>query len=398
MRESVDLVEVVGAGIAGKREHGLFRGARAGLRAAVVDQGPGRGLWVGPRAASASQLRANPPGGSLRGGGLAKGHLGVGALEIGGENGYRRNGFPVHRAADPRPDAREERGVDAGDGGAHRGAGRGGVKRLLPFAETDGTGAAAWEPESGHADPWTASRACWRASAAAAARRRMRDRRGLLTEGGRVAGVRLGDGTITARSVVLVAGAGIARARRRGRGRPALCSRCRSGRACCTACPGSRRCRARSTTPPSSGTGVRSATRSSSARVTRTRSASAASRSTGRWSCAADTDELVSAATRLVPRIPALNGRPPAAARDGLDSRTPDGHALAGPVPGVLACSSSPGQRQGVQVRPLDGTGPRQGRGRRRLAQSPSPCSRSTARRAARRSGASTSTSGACSA
>jgi glycine/D-amino acid oxidase-like deaminating enzyme len=46
-------------------------------------------------------------------------------------------------------------------------------------------------------------------------------------------------------------------------------------------------------------------------------------------------DELVSAATRLVPRIPALERASPGRTWVGLDSRTPDGHALAGPVPGV---------------------------------------------------------------
>ena len=46
-------------------------------------------------------------------------------------------------------------------------------------------------------------------------------------------------------------------------------------------------------------------------------------------------DELVSAATRLVPRIPALERAAPGHTWVGLDSRTLDGHALAGPVPGL---------------------------------------------------------------
>ena len=46
-------------------------------------------------------------------------------------------------------------------------------------------------------------------------------------------------------------------------------------------------------------------------------------------------DELVSAATRLMPRIPALERAAPGRTWVGLDSRTPDGHALAGPVPGL---------------------------------------------------------------
>ena len=46
-------------------------------------------------------------------------------------------------------------------------------------------------------------------------------------------------------------------------------------------------------------------------------------------------DQLVSAAAQLVPRIPALERASPGRTWVGLDSRTPDGHALAGPVPGV---------------------------------------------------------------
>jgi glycine/D-amino acid oxidase-like deaminating enzyme len=51
--------------------------------------------------------------------------------------------------------------------------------------------------------------------------------------------------------------------------------------------------------------------------------------------CFAARGGLVSAATRLVPRIPALERAAPGRTWVGLDSRTPDGHALAGPVPGV---------------------------------------------------------------
>jgi sarcosine oxidase subunit beta len=46
-------------------------------------------------------------------------------------------------------------------------------------------------------------------------------------------------------------------------------------------------------------------------------------------------EELVAGAARLLSRIPALEGASPGSTWVGLDSRTPDGHALAGPVPGV---------------------------------------------------------------
>ena len=54
-------------------------------------------------------------------------------------------------------------------------------------------------------------------------------------------------------------------------------------------------------------------------------------------------DELVSAATRLMPRIPALERAAPGRTWVGLDSRTPDGHALAGPVPGLPGLFVLPG-------------------------------------------------------
>ena len=46
-------------------------------------------------------------------------------------------------------------------------------------------------------------------------------------------------------------------------------------------------------------------------------------------------DELVAGAARLLKRMPDLEHAAPGRTWVGLDSRTPDGHALAGPVPAV---------------------------------------------------------------
>jgi D-amino-acid dehydrogenase len=46
-------------------------------------------------------------------------------------------------------------------------------------------------------------------------------------------------------------------------------------------------------------------------------------------------DELVQSATALIRRIPDLENAAPGRTWVGLDSRTPDGHAFAGPVPSV---------------------------------------------------------------
>ena len=204
MKESVDLV-VVGAGIAGAST--ACFAARAGLRVVVVDRGLPSGGASGRTAGYIRCHYANPP----------EAHFAVESWrmhrawsqEIGGENGFRRNGvlFNVPPILVPtlEKNVALKRAMDV----PTEVLDAAGVKRLLPFVETDGIGAAAWEPDSGHADP---------SDCVASLLAGVRDRGGrvltdagpahLLTESGRAAGVRLADATIRARSVVLAAGAG----------------------------------------------------------------------------------------------------------------------------------------------------------------------------------------------
>jgi glycine/D-amino acid oxidase-like deaminating enzyme len=88
MTESADLA-VVGAGIAGAST--AFYAARAGLRVVVVDRGLPAGGATGRTAGYVRCHYANPP----------EAHFAVESWrihrrwgeEIGGDNGYRRNGF-----------------------------------------------------------------------------------------------------------------------------------------------------------------------------------------------------------------------------------------------------------------------------------------------------------------
>src|SRR5439155_23753 len=82
------------------------------------------------------------------------------------------------------------------------------LPRLLPGVTTDDVGGAAWEPESGYADP----NATAFAFAAAAVRGGARVETGrevtrVVVEGGRVAAVETRDGRVATRVVVLVPGA-----------------------------------------------------------------------------------------------------------------------------------------------------------------------------------------------
>jgi sarcosine oxidase, subunit beta len=211
-----------------------------------------------------------------------------------------------------------------------------GVKRLLPFAETDGIGAAAWEPDSGHADP---------SDCVASLLAGVRDRGGrvvtdagparLLTEGGWVAGVRLGDGTITARSVVLAAGAGTRElAAEVGVDLPVFPMPIGAGllhglpgleKVPCTIDHAAEQWyRGEIGDALVIGAGYEDSIGFRGEPFH------------GKAEFATPTlDELVSAAARLVPRIPGLERASPGRTWVGLDSRTPDGHALAGPVPRV---------------------------------------------------------------
>ena len=104
-----------------RREHRLLRRARGPPRRRGRPRAPGRRRLRPDRGLHPLPLR-QPARGALRRRELAD----APALEQGGRRRERLppERLPVHRAADPGPDPREERGAHAGDGRAHRGAGR----------------------------------------------------------------------------------------------------------------------------------------------------------------------------------------------------------------------------------------------------------------------------------
>ena len=331
MKESVDLV-VVGAGIAGAST--ACFAARAGLRVVVVDRGLPAGGASGRTAGYIRCHYANPP----------EAHFAVESWrmhrawsrEIGGENGYRRNGFLFIVPPMLVPTLEKNVALMRAMGVPTEVLDAAGVKRLLPFVETDGIGAAAWEPDSGHADP---------SDCVASLLAGVRDRGGrvltdagpahLLTESGRVAGVRLADATIRARSVVLAAGAGTRElAAEIGVDLPVFPMPIGAG--LLHALPGLEK------VPCTIDHAAEQWYRGEigdALLIGAGYEDSIGFRGEpfhGKAEFAPPTlDELVSAATRLMPRIPALERAAPGRTWVGLDSRTPDGHALAGPVPGL---------------------------------------------------------------
>jgi sarcosine oxidase subunit beta len=331
MAQPVDLV-VVGAGIAGAST--ACFAARAGLRVVVVDRGLPAGGATGRTAGYIRCHYANPP----------EAHFAVESwrmhrrwsAEVGGENGYRRNGFLFIVPATLVPALEKNVAVLQAMGVPTELLDASGVKRLLPFAETDGIGAAAWEPDSGHADP---------SDCVASLLAGVRDHGGcvltdagaasLLTEGDRVAGIRLGSDRIGAAAVVLAAGAGSRElAAEVGADLPVFPMPIGAGflhglpgldRVPCTIDHAAEQWyRGEIGDALLIGAGYEDSIGFRGEPFH------------GKVEFTPPTpDELVSAATRLIPRMPPLEHATPGRTWVGLDSRTPDGHALAGPVTGV---------------------------------------------------------------
>jgi glycine/D-amino acid oxidase-like deaminating enzyme len=332
MTQPVDLV-VVGAGIAGAST--AHFAARAGLRVVVVDRGLPAGGASGRTAGYIRCHYANP----------AEAHFAVESWrmhrrwseEIGGENGYRRNGFLFIVPPILVPVLEKNVALMQGMGVPTEVLDAAGVKRILPFVDTDGIGAAAWEPDSGHADP---------SDCVGSLLAGVRDRGGrvltdaepahVATERGRVTGIRLGADRIAASAVVLAAGAGTRDlAAEVGVDLPVFPMPIGAGllhglpgldQVPCTIDHAAEQWyRGEIGDALLIGAGYEDSIGFRGEPFH------------GKAEFAPPTfDELVSAATRLVPRIPALERASPGRTWVGLDSRTPDGHALAGPVPGVL--------------------------------------------------------------
>jgi sarcosine oxidase subunit beta len=331
MSQAVDLV-VVGAGIAGAST--AHFAARAGLRVVVVDRGLPAGGASGRTAGYIRCHYANPP----------EAHFAVESWrthrrwsqEVGGDNGYRRNGFLFIVPPILVPTLEKNVALMQAMGVPTEILDAVGVKRLLPFVETDGIGAAAWEPDSGHADP---------SDCVASLLAGVRDRGGrvltdaapahVVTERGRVTGVWIGTDRIEAESVVLAAGAGTRElAAQVGVDLPVFPMPIGAGllhglpgldRVPCTIDHAAEQWyRGEIGDALLIGAGYEDSIGFRGEPFH------------GKAEFASPTlDELVSAATRLISRIPALERAAPGRTWVGLDSRTPDGHAFAGPVPGV---------------------------------------------------------------
>jgi sarcosine oxidase subunit beta len=329
--ESADLV-VVGAGIAGAST--AFFAAAGGLRVTVVDRGMPGGGASGHTAGYIRCHYANPH----------EAHFAVEGWRIhrrwrevvGGENGFRRNGFLFIVPPVLVPVLEKNVAIMRGMGVPTEVLDPAQVSRRFPFLAPDGIGAAAWEPESGHADPSDSITALLAGVRARGGR--VRSDAGavhLAAAGGRVTGVRVGGERIDARAVVLAAGAGTRElAGELGVELPVF--------------------------PMPIGAGVvHELPGLDAAPCTIDHAAEQWYRGElgdalvigagyedsigfrgepfhGKAAFAPPTlDELVAAAARLVPRIPALERATPGRTWVGLDSRTPDGHALAGPVPEI---------------------------------------------------------------
>ncbi len=331
MSRTVD-VAVVGAGIAGAST-GFFA-ARAGLRVCVVDRAqPG----TGASGYTAGYIRchyANPH----------EAHFAVESWrlhrrwseEVGGDDGLRRTGFlfivppPLVATLEQNVALIRAMGVPT------EVLGPADLRRLLPHVVTDGIGAAAWEPESGHADP---------SDCIAALLGGIRARGGqivpdggpvrIVTERGRVAGIQVGGERIAAAAVVLAAGAGTrALAEQVGVALPVYPMPIGAGvlqglpeleRTPCTIDHAAEQWyRGEIGDALLIGAGYEDSIGFRS------------DPELGQPTFPVPSlEELVGAAARLLPRFPALERARPGRTWVGLDSRTPDGHALAGPVPGV---------------------------------------------------------------
>jgi sarcosine oxidase subunit beta len=332
MGRSADLV-VVGAGIAGAST--AFFAARLGLGVAVVERDLPASGASGRTAGYIRCHYANPP----------EAHFAVESWQIhrhwaelvGGDNGYRRNGFlfivppALLPALERNVASMRGMGVDTACLDAR------GVREVQPFLWTEDVGGAAWEPESGFADPSDCI-----GSLLAGLRThggRLLVETGpvqLLRSGDRITGVRAGAEEIAAPRVVLAAGAGTRElAAQVGLDLPVFPMPIGAGLL-------HRQVPAGSILPACTidhvteqwyrgeigddlliGAGYEHSIGFKGEPFH------------GKADFAAPThEELVAGAARLLKRIPDLEHAAPRTTWVGIDSRTPDGHAIAGPLPG----------------------------------------------------------------
>ena len=345
MAQTADLV-VVGAGIAGASV--AFFAADAGLRVTVVEQGLPGGGASGRTAGYIRCHYANPH----------EAHFAVEGWKIhrrwaevvGGQNGFRPNGFlfivpPALVPTLEKNVARmREMGVDTVCLDGH------GVREVQPFLRTDDIGGAAWEPESGFADP-SDSIASLLAGLRARGGRVISDVGPvrLLRVGDRVTGVRAGSDEVPCACLVLAAGAGTRElAAQVGLDLPVFPMPIGAGLlrrqvpvdalipACTVDHVTEQWFRGEIGGDLVVGAGYEDSIGFTGEPFH------------GKRDFAPPTaDELVAGAAKLIGRIPDLERAAPGRTWVGLDSRTPDGHAIAGPLPalgGVYALTGGNGK------------------------------------------------------
>jgi sarcosine oxidase subunit beta len=329
--QTADLV-VIGAGIAGGST--AFFAARAGARVVVVDQALPAG---GASGRTAGYIRCHYAN-------RHEAHFAVASWRlhrrwgeiVGGTNGYRRTGFLFIVPPPLVPALEQNVAIMRGMGVPTEILDARGVTARFPYLAPDGIGAAAWEPESGHADPSD----CVGSLLAGVRARGGRVLAGagsarLLAAGARVQGVEIGGERIAAPAVVLAAGAGTRElAAGAGVDLPVFPMPIGAGllggvpelvEAPCTIDhPLEHWYRGEVGDALVIGAGYEDSIGFRGEPVHGKAEFSPPTR-----------DELVASAARLVPRIPCLERATPGRTWVGLDSRTPDGHALAGPVSGV---------------------------------------------------------------
>lgn len=198
-------VAVLGAGIGGASV--AFFAARAGLRVIVVDSGPAGGGCTGQAAANIRCHHTDPR--------VAK--LAIEGREIyrhwgdivGGHCGFVETGglyiVPPEDAAKLRHNNDMLRGLELNTLALNPAE----LRVLQPMMVTDDVGAAAYEPESGYVDPMLAVSGLLEAARAKGAEILLnRNSPRLLAEHGRVTGIEAGNERMLADTTVLTAGMG----------------------------------------------------------------------------------------------------------------------------------------------------------------------------------------------
>jgi len=333
MAETADLV-VVGAGIAGASV-GFFA-AQRGLRVVVIEQGLPASGASGFTAGYIRCHYANP-------------HEAYFAVEswrmhshwaevVGGQSGFRRNGFLFIVPPALAPALAENVALMRQMGVPTEALDAQGVVLAQPFLSPEGIGAAAWEPESGFADPGDSIGSLLAGLRARGGQVRLETGPArLVMAQERVVGVRAGDIDILAPRVVLTAGAATrGLAAQAGVELPVFPMPIGAGLLRRQVAPGSPMpaCTIDHTTEQwyrgeigddlVIGAGYEDSIGFSAGPEEGDRPFASPTR-----------EELVAGAARLLSRMPDLERAMPRGTWVGVDSRTPDGHAIAGPLPGV---------------------------------------------------------------